>query len=231
MANKSEIIWISSGGGPLLLLDETLLAYWGGTETPVGRPSFPSDYDRACSVNGYLGTVAVGPGSGVVLWDSPLQTAWYFLPQIREGVLIRSEWDSGDDAIIDSLERTEEIEWSDTEHRILVTSGRLVLFNAADSNNSLRQEHIISNGPYIGMKVGQYLDTIVSLGAQLDNEASRVVYAEWISADVLEGPSRDTVIIPFDNGVYSIETANYRPVEDIWLVLHRLEARHSNGRH
>jgi len=57
--------WVSSSGGPLLLLPVTHLAEWQGTEAAIvpylrGEDDRPSDYERACAVDDYTGVIPVG---------------------------------------------------------------------------------------------------------------------------------------------------------------------------
>ncbi|WP_257460858.1 immunity 21 family protein [Archangium lipolyticum] len=61
--------WISSAGGPLVLLPKVLLPHWRGTY------GVPSDYERACGVEGYVGVIEKAGGEMLVLGDEPLQTA------------------------------------------------------------------------------------------------------------------------------------------------------------
>lgn len=72
---------IFSGGGPLILLQDDLLPLWGGVENIGGlrseeRGCFgtgrPCDYDRACAVEDWAGTVPIGDGVGVVFGGDDL---------------------------------------------------------------------------------------------------------------------------------------------------------------
>jgi hypothetical protein len=61
--------WISSAGGPLVLLPKVLLPRWRGTR------GVPSDYELACGVEGYEGVIEKAGCQILVLGDEPLQTA------------------------------------------------------------------------------------------------------------------------------------------------------------
>lgn len=61
--------WISSAGGPLVLVPKVLQPRWRGTY------GVPSDYDVACGVEGYVGVIEKAGGQILVLGDEPLQTA------------------------------------------------------------------------------------------------------------------------------------------------------------
>jgi hypothetical protein len=91
--------WISSNGGPLILLEEDLLPHWSGTDPPRdGRVldtrfrldilSVATDYDRACSADGLIATLDVGTGTALVIGGEPLDTKWVRLKD-DEGYLVR----------------------------------------------------------------------------------------------------------------------------------------------
>ena len=103
-ANSADAIgdlrWVESEGGPLLLLPDDLLGFWEGVRRPPrfrtieadfrwSAETGPTDYDRACDVNDYLGLIEVGPGHGLVLGDAPLRTTWFGDGQHSGGYLVR----------------------------------------------------------------------------------------------------------------------------------------------
>ncbi|NQU24810.1 MAG: hypothetical protein HQ567_26300 [Candidatus Nealsonbacteria bacterium] len=104
--------WISSEGGPLLLLDERSLDRWGGvvdeiTGTPNNESWSPggkcTDYDRACRINEYLGRIPVGDAEALVLGDLPMQTAWIPGGHRDDGVLVRWMFAESEEEVVDSL--------------------------------------------------------------------------------------------------------------------------------
>jgi hypothetical protein len=104
---RGGLTWLY-GKGPLLLISRDLLPAWSGIEVPerrVVRAAFrwgrsearACDYDRACDVNGYVGTLRVGKGQGLVLNDVPMPTAWRASRQ-GGGLFVRQEYaDPGTD--------------------------------------------------------------------------------------------------------------------------------------
>ena len=66
--------WIESAGGPLVILEERLLQHWAGIGPADWAPGDGSDYDRACSVDDWIGLLEVGDGSAVVLGSEPART-------------------------------------------------------------------------------------------------------------------------------------------------------------
>jgi Immunity protein 21 len=68
--------WIKSAGGPLICVERVLANFWRGavadTET---TKELESDYDRACRIRDYVGTVYMTEGSALILGDMPLETS------------------------------------------------------------------------------------------------------------------------------------------------------------
>ncbi|MEU7042458.1 Imm21 family immunity protein [Streptomyces varsoviensis] len=77
---RSDLAWVRSMGGPLIVIPASAVDQWGGcTEDGiiVGGTEVPDDYDRACGVGGWAGTVVVGgEASGLVLADEPATTCY-----------------------------------------------------------------------------------------------------------------------------------------------------------
>lgn len=77
------------------------------SKTGRGRESFspdgfPTDYDRACRVDGYIGKIPVGDKEGLVLDDQPMPTTW--VPNQRGGTMVRILAAESDDPPIDWLD-------------------------------------------------------------------------------------------------------------------------------
>src|SRR5215471_48557 len=78
--------WISSGGGPLVLLPQSLAKLWGGCVTSNTAVYYLSadgytdvtDYDRACEVEGTAGVLRLGEAPGG--WDCDFAADGYRLP-------------------------------------------------------------------------------------------------------------------------------------------------------
>jgi hypothetical protein len=80
--------WIETAGGPHLVLPERYAAAWEGCSAPSGgrvvEATFrcdpggsATDYDRACSVEGWIGVIPVGRGQALALTGDDTQTAYY----------------------------------------------------------------------------------------------------------------------------------------------------------
>lgn len=137
--------WIVSAGGPLLLLDARKLKQWGGIFDEIedwpGRESFSpdgfaTDYDRACQINGYLGSIPVGSSKAIVFSDEPLPTTWVPIPQ--GGVFVRCFYAESETPALDWLCNVPEDAFRD-ECTFNVASQRLVLFDAALAGRDVKQ--------------------------------------------------------------------------------------------
>jgi len=94
------------------LLDEQALDNWGGVVDPIAASltekswspgGKPTDYDRACRIDGWLGVIAVGATQGLVLGDEPMQTAW--VPPCTEagGMMVRWVFAESEDEVVEWL--------------------------------------------------------------------------------------------------------------------------------
>src|SRR5687767_15306764 len=104
--SKAELTWITSAGGPLILLEKQLLSHWHGTET--------DDYDRSCGIDDYLGLLDVGSGRALVLGEEPMPTAWQFLSGPAEGMLIRWQWADDDESVVEAIADLSKASWEAT---------------------------------------------------------------------------------------------------------------------
>ena len=133
--------WIESQGGPLILLEESLLAFWEGTDAPKsGRvvradsrasgAAVATDYDRACDVRRVMGAIEVGPGIGLVLAGEPLPSTWFPLGDHTEGMIVRWRYANSEEAIVQALNSVPADAFAQSGLQIEV-AGPLVLFDAA----------------------------------------------------------------------------------------------------
>ena len=120
-AASEYLNWINSAGGPLVLLQESLLPHWSGDDD--------SDYDRACRIDDYLGLIGVGPGEALVLGEEPFRTCWLQLPEMSGGTIVRWVFAPSEAAVLRSLSEVQGIVWSETNLVLNITT-KLLLFDA-----------------------------------------------------------------------------------------------------
>ncbi len=159
----SQLRWVTSLGGPLLLLPASVLKYWTGyqpTNHPAadcisprwkGDPDGPvTDYDRACSVEGYLGLIDVGDAEGLVLGDEPNSTTW--VSADGGGLLVRWVYAEDEDGVLRSLHELCDADFGKAELSLPVPTSPLLLFDSA----SPAGQELVEEALAIQMATGIY---------------------------------------------------------------------------
>jgi hypothetical protein len=141
MIYGTQFTWIETDGGPLILLPQRALHEWSGIETPPDRviearfrwggPGSPAcDYDRACDIDDYLGTIAVGRDEALVLGDMEMPTAWRALSS-DGGLFIRSMIAIDEQRIDDVVSSLPADIWGEPTVVLNITNTPLLLFDSA----------------------------------------------------------------------------------------------------
>lgn len=140
--NEQAFQWVVSGGGPLLVLDKSLVTNWKGYEGSVDAEltnvelTNSDDYERACKIDGYLGLIDVGVGKGVILGDAPLPTTWFPFPE-KDGGLIVRKWYAIDELLTHSLAQLNNDTFQTDIDDFNVLSGELYVFDSACPGSDL----------------------------------------------------------------------------------------------
>ncbi len=111
ITHLEECDWISTNGGPLLIISSSLVPLWRGNETTRDH-NLKTDYDRACQVSGYIGTVDVAHGQAVVCGEQPFMSTWWH-ESASEGMIVRWVCADGEDDITSLLSNKDVIDWED----------------------------------------------------------------------------------------------------------------------
>ena len=172
--------WIESAGGPLLLLSEQSFGNWGGVlalaSGPAAHASYipggkPSVYDRACSVEWYIGLIEIGAEQGVVLGGEPLRTAWLPVRGKSGGIIVRWVFGESESEFLGWLEKIPEAIFR-SDGTLVVKEPKLFLFDAAVAGRNVkkRPEEYLS----IELEPGTY--EITTAVCQPDAWTSMVVH-------------------------------------------------------
>lgn len=155
-----DLIWLESGGGPLLLIPGQYLSAWGGCEPDDERhivakfrfdPQGPAtDYDRACDVEGDLGLISIGNGQGLVLGDEAMATAW--LPsstsgsenEAAGGIFIRWEYANSEADVVSAVEHIPATIWEDAGLTMIVGHDPLYLLDSAYDASMLEDDDYLT---------------------------------------------------------------------------------------
>lgn len=183
-----ELRWMQSGGGPLLLVPGEYLPSWEGIDPPSdeqqiearfrwnGQDMSPTDYDRACDVERWLGLIDIGVGQGLVLGGEPLGTAWQAsIPSPESdnkagGILIRWVYANNEADVIDAIEHVSEVTWQDDGMVLCVGREPLYLLDAAYAGRQLEGDDYLT----IHLSAGKY--SIATAEYEPDRRTSLLVH-------------------------------------------------------
>ncbi len=179
--------WIESAGGPLVMIGESSVSDWSGIEY-VGDST---DYQRACSIEDYLGIIEVQSGSAIVFGDEPLRTCW--IPDgKRGGVIVRWIYGQDETSLIEialtgpgsgqfELVSEDSFRSRDEVHR---------LFDAAIPGGLLRSEEHLS----LNLAIGSY--AIKTMVVRVETPETAVLLHELQVRKYLPGPTGSTASFP-----------------------------------
>ncbi|MBM0202538.1 HAD hydrolase-like protein [Micromonospora sp. STR1s_5] len=126
----SQLPWVDSGGGPLIVVPTTALDEWEGAS--VDDDDSWGDYGRACQVDGYAGVLDVGADQALVLADEPASTT--YLPDRR--IFVRWLYAVSEAEVVRLVPRAVEIaDWEDAG--TWTTSGPAELFDSGFTGDGL----------------------------------------------------------------------------------------------
>ncbi len=138
--------WVDSGGGPLIVLQESALPYWNGADNvgealPPRPGSVGSDYALACSVRGLVGVREVRGSDAIILGDEPLSTRWW--RSGRSGVLFLLRWHfaESEDEVDRYLATIDDLQFAPLDLTFNTAGERLFLFDSAMPGTDILTPH------------------------------------------------------------------------------------------
>jgi hypothetical protein len=128
----SKIKWISSFGGPFVLLSRSTASLWRGTEGRIthGTEDGSTDYEAACSISGYAGLIHGNSQDIVVLNDGPEDIAW-FAQGSNRGVFAKWLGADSDEQVWDALDSLDVRTFEELPILVRVVEPNLVAFDSA----------------------------------------------------------------------------------------------------
>jgi hypothetical protein len=107
-----------------------------------------SDYDRACAIDDYTGTIDVGRNKALVLGDMPSDTS-VITPDPQTVLLIRWIWAENSDQVTDTINNFEirGQEWTATGEEIEIKNSTLLLFDSSYRGTELEEKTEIPVDP------------------------------------------------------------------------------------
>lgn len=135
-----ELTWLDTDAGHLILMPVSVRRQWSGIE-PSSAPEAttvrfrwnqpndpPSDYDRACGVDDYVGILQVGSHQAIVLGQDPLPAASRVLP---DGALVVARLYTTEIGLPGRLPSIGGLDWQSVGH-VILDGSRLVLFDSTE---------------------------------------------------------------------------------------------------
>lgn len=123
--------WISSEGGPLVLIPRDKLSLWSGC---FGNNCDETDYDRACKTDGYAGVLRLFDGTqALVLGDAPMQTA-YLQNSALGKLLMRWNFAPNPAHVAQVLQNLKDVQFDDGLY--IYFAGTCVLFDSAEAGST-----------------------------------------------------------------------------------------------
>jgi hypothetical protein len=143
---ENAMNWVSSEGGPLLLLPVSSLESWGGctklsTYESVGA-GITTDYDRACQVPSYTGVIRVGTEDALVIGEHA-QTTWIPLGA-NGGMLVQWLYADNEASAVEHASTVPEKLFESAGFPFHVSEKALSLFDSAASGRSLKNERSLA---------------------------------------------------------------------------------------
>lgn len=146
--------WINSTGGPLILIERNAAQDWKGV---VGVDmGGQTDYERACSIDDYVGLIFAEKFPVLVLNQEPLITTWLGNDNLP-AVIVRCVWAN---SLIEAENTFEEIPtlggWVSSGVSIEFATGHLVIFDSSENGSvvSDRIDAMVGPGKY-------FVDTLI----------------------------------------------------------------------
>ncbi|MEM7335811.1 MAG: Imm21 family immunity protein [Chloroflexota bacterium] len=81
---------MESLGGPLVIMSNEQLKFWGGNDAKPEK--LRTDYERACLIDDYLGTIRLNDKEVLVLGDDPSSTSWFSPKPLNRYEIIFVRW-------------------------------------------------------------------------------------------------------------------------------------------
>ncbi|MEH2070097.1 MAG: Imm21 family immunity protein [Nostoc sp.] len=160
---ENKLKWISSNGGPLVLIHEEDREEWFGgysytsdkkqaeieldqggliQEKDFTNPQ-KTHYGKACEVAEVCGTIKFNNTTALVLGDQPALTSWLPSKEKAGGILVRWIYAENEESVTESLYEIPNTGWQKNEI-FRVNSKVLILFDSFTSGRNLEESEFLT---------------------------------------------------------------------------------------
>ena len=129
--------WIETNGGPFVMVPRRILHSWGGCLP--SSPTERSDYDRACEIGEYTGTLLEGGKLVLVFGDEPFRTT--SIVEGEERLVVRWIYAKTEHDIVEAIRGRRRS--ADVELPRLALGGEYILFDAAEPGSDIRGQSLL----------------------------------------------------------------------------------------
>ncbi len=152
--------WISSEGGPLILISKKYLSDWHGIVS--------SDYSMACDIDNYAGTIKTSNTQALVLGDDPCQSAIYISKGLG-AVIVRWQWAESENSVQKYIDYLTAEDFQDPVEEIeyRVDDSALLLFDSVMPGSSVE-------GLTLNLPIATYVITTICYVP--DDETSLILH-------------------------------------------------------
>ena len=140
LEQAGELTWLDTDAGHLILMSAAVRSLWSGIEpsrdpaainvryrfNPPSDP--PSDYDRACEIDDYVGIIGVGSKHAIVLGQDPLAAT---LKQLADGSAVIARLYTSEIGVPAHLPAIATSEWQSVGS-VVFDSSPVVLFDSTE---------------------------------------------------------------------------------------------------
>lgn len=135
--------WLSSLGGPFIVMPASVLPLWMGVSEQAGRIS---DYSRACEIASCneIGALSVGSRTCLVLGGEPLDTTWLKGARCGGGILCRWMCAESDTEAESALEQAWSQQFVDTGLSLTVRDSAWLLTDCAIPGPKVKANEVLS---------------------------------------------------------------------------------------
>lgn len=143
MQMNPTLKWISSCGGPYILATKRTSLTWLGSQgvSVSSGGSCANDYERACGIKDYAGTIVGNPHEILVLGDLPNEMTWISRSS-NDGLLVKWVGADSDQQVLDALQSLDFETFKVLPFYFEIAESELCLFDSVWRFGDIAENHL-----------------------------------------------------------------------------------------